>query len=172
MHYRSYFTLGYGLETNTIQHLLSPHAVSASRPAPHGINAVVHSLWYISINQATDTAQGLLATFVTLTFRLMVHSMGSPFPTLYSGGNPLGTIKSRCFIQGLKPCTKMAMRSAIFLSLQVWDGTKLDSYFFKHILPELVYPQNKPAYYLWRVILYLAKDPPLIADNFGNWYQK
>ena len=104
-----------------IQHLLSPCAVSASQLAPHGINAVVHSLWYISINQATDTAQGLLAMFVTLTFRLMVHSMGSPFPTLYSGGNPLGTIKSRCFIQELKPFTRTATRGTSFWQRN-WSG--------------------------------------------------
>ena len=70
---------------------LSPHICTCIKYKPliltqpltqPGINPIVHLLWYISINQASGTAQSLLATFVTLTFRLMVHSMGSPFPTL------------------------------------------------------------------------------------------
>ena len=93
------------------------------------------SLRLTPINQATGTAQGLLAMSITLTFRLMVHSMGSPFPVLYSGGHPLQTIVTSYFMQWLKPCTKMAMRRTVFFYYQgkfqwmfcmvawVWDGS-------------------------------------------------
>ena len=87
----------WGTVLRLVQHLFSPCAVSASQSGPHAINPVVHSRWYTSINQATDAAQGLLAMFFTLTFKLMMISKGSPFPTLYSGMHQLQTVVIKCY---------------------------------------------------------------------------